>query len=86
MNADPNKKELKIVVNGREKTWAEKEISFDQVIKLAFDNPPSGPNIVFTVTYRKGGNDNKPDGTLAQGESVKVKDGMVFNVTPTDKS
>jgi hypothetical protein len=79
-------KQFTIIVNGREKTWTEKRISFDQVVKLAFDNPPTGPNIVLTATYRKGGNEHKPEGTLAQGDSVEVKDGMVFNVTATDKS
>ena len=74
-----------IIVNAREKTWTEKEISFEQVVKLAFPTPPPGENIVYTVTYRKG-EGHKPEGTLTQGESVKVKDGMIFNVTATDKS
>jgi len=52
---------------------------------LAFENPPTGEFICFTITYRKG-HGNKPDGNLAEGELVKVKDGMIFNVTATDKS
>lgn len=74
-----------IVVNAREKVWTEKEISFAQVVGLAFPNPPPGENIVYTVTYRKG-EGHKPEGTLTDGESVRVKDGMIFNVTATDKS
>jgi hypothetical protein len=86
----PNKgsdheKGFTVVVNGREKTVTTKELTFDQVVALAFDNPPTGPNIVFTITYRRG-EGNKPEGTLSEGGSVKVKDGMIFNVTPTDKS
>ena len=46
---------------------------------------PSGPNTIFTVTYRRG-EGKKPEGTLVDGESVKVKDGMIFNVTATNKS
>lgn len=76
---------ITIIVNAREKTWAKKEISFDEVVALAFPTPPSGSNIVFTVTYRRG-EGHKPEGTLTEGESVKVKDGMIFNVTATDKS
>ena len=28
----------------------------------------------------------KPEGTLVEGDDVKIKDGMIFNVTATDKS
>jgi hypothetical protein len=52
---------------------------------LGFDPLPSGDNIVFTVTYRRG-HGNKTAGTLVAGESVRVKDGMIFDVTVTDKS
>ena len=77
--------EITIVVNGREKIVTGKEISAEELVKLAFENPPSGEFICFTITYRKG-QGNKPDGNLAAGESVKVKKGMIFNVTATDKS
>jgi len=80
-----NTKEYSIIVNGREKTVTKKELSFDEIVALAFDNPPSGPNIIFTITYRRG-EGNKPEGTIVEGETVKIKDGMIFNVTATDKS
>lgn len=78
-------KEVTIIVNGREKTIEKGELTFDQIVALAFDNPPTGEFICFTITYRRGLG-NKPEGTLAEGESVKVKEGMIFNVTATDKS
>jgi len=78
-------KEYTIIVNGRQKVITAKELSFAEIVALAFDNPPSGPNILFTVTYRRG-EGNKPEGTLVEGETVKIKDGMIFNVTATDKS
>lgn len=79
-------KTITIVVNGREKEVPKKdELTFDELVDLAFDNPPTGEFICFTITYRKGHGD-KPEGTLPEGESVKVKDGMIFNVTATDKS
>lgn len=75
-----------IIVNGEEKTVERKEqLTFDEVIDLAFDPRPTGEMIVFTITYRRGHGD-KPEGTLTEGHSVKVKDGMIFNVTATDKS
>ena len=78
-------KEFIIIVNGRQKIETRKELSFADVIALAFENPPTGENIIFTVTYRRG-EGNKPEGTLIEGETVKIKDEMIFNVTATDKS
>ncbi len=74
-----------IIVNGRPKEVEKGELTWTEVIKLAFENPPQGELICFTVTYRRG-RGNRPDGTLDEGESVKVKERMVFNVTVTDKS
>jgi hypothetical protein len=78
-------KDFTIIVNGREKVVTTNELSFAEVVALAFDNPPTGENVVFTITYRRG-EGNKPEGILVEGETVKVKDGMIFNVTATDKS
>lgn len=75
----------KIIVNGRPKVVTEKELSFMDIVKLAFDPVPTGEFIVFTITYRKGPG-HKPEGTLLEGQSIKVKEGMIFNVTATDKS
>ena len=81
----PDKK-IMIIVNGREKPIEKmEELTFDQLVDLAFDDPPTGEFICFTITYRRGHRD-KPEGTLVEGETVKVKDGMIFNVTYTDKS
>ena len=78
-------KQSTIIVNTEDKIVTSKELSFDEVVLLAFPNPPTGPNVGFTITYRRG-HGEKPDGTLVEGGTVKVKDGMIFNVTPTDKS
>jgi hypothetical protein len=83
MSNNPNT--VTIIVNTRERQVQKDEIFFEELVKLAFDNPPSGPNIEFTITYRRG-QGNKPEGSLLPGKSVKVKDGMIFNVTSTDKS
>lgn len=80
-----SEKELTIIVNGREKTVTERELNEAGLVQLAFDDPPSGPNVCFTITYRRG-QGNKPEGTLEEDETLKLKDGMIINVTPTDKS
>ena len=74
-----------IIVNGREKLVTDKRLTFIELINLAFDSPPQGSNICFTVTYRNGPK-KKPEGTIVEGDSIKVKRGMIFNVTATDKS
>ncbi len=61
------------------------KLSFSALAKLAFPDLVVTPNTEFTVTYRKGAN-AKPEGSLISGESVKVKKGMIFDVTATDKS
>lgn len=79
-------KTVTIIVNGRAKTVSKNvEITFEQVVALAFPNPPTGDGIQFTVQYTRG-HGNKPAGTLVEGQSVKVKDGMEFDVTPTNRS
>jgi hypothetical protein len=79
-------KGLTIVVNGREKEVGERELTFTELVGLAFNGmPATGNNTIYTITYRRG-DGSKPEGTLVEGESVKVKDGMIFNVTATDKS
>jgi len=79
-------KSITIIVNGREKKVTKNELTFDEVVKLAFEKPPYGANTLFTITYRKGGNPNRPEGHLVEGGTVKVKKGTIFNVTATDKS
>ena len=75
-----------IVVDGTRHDWSEQNISYDQVVNLAYNNnPPTGDQVQITVGYRRGHGD-KPEGDLEPGESVKVKDGMIFDVTATDRS
>jgi len=85
MGNENKDKATTIIVNGRSKTVTTRELTFDEIVKLAIDNPPSGPNVVITVTYHKGHGD-KPEGSLLPGKAVKVKNGMIFDVTATDKS
>jgi len=78
-------KEFTIIVNGREKSWSFREITFIQVIELAFNTSEINDTTIYTVTYKRG-EGNKPEGTMVNGDTVKVKNGMIFNVTPTNKS
>ncbi|AOU98743.1 hypothetical protein BI364_12900 [Acidihalobacter yilgarnensis] len=72
---------VRIVINGQQFTVDEKRISYDEVVRLAF---PGGPfDITYAVDYI---NEHGPDGTLTQGQDVKVHEGMIFNVIKTNRS
>jgi hypothetical protein len=78
------KKDTKIIINGRAVETTLKELTFDQVVELS--GMDTGPNIIFTITYRRGHGD-KPEGSLVEGGApVKVKENMIFNVTSTNRS
>ena len=78
-------REFTVIVNGKRKEVVARKLSFDELVALAFDPVPTGPNIMFTITYRNGPRQN-PEGTLLEGGKVKIQNGMIFDVTPTDKS
>ncbi len=77
-----HEKEFTIIVNAREKKWPKEEISFDEVVELAFGSVSTDPNVIYSVTYKAHGK----EGTLVKGGTVTVVNGMIFNVTQTNKS
>ena len=81
----PDDKTFLITVNGRQRRVAREELSFDELVELAFDDPARGPQIVFTITFREAGG-RIPDGELDEGQRLKVRNGTIINVTRTDQS
>lgn len=71
-----------IIVNARKKTVTTEELTFEQVVALAFDPVPA--NSFFTVTYS--GGVHHEDGSLQPGQKVAIKNGMQFHVTETGQS
>lgn len=83
---DEVKKDITIIVNGQQKIVQGPKLSYQQVINLAYDNsPPVGAGVRITVNYSHGHHD-QPQGSLVAGASVKVKEGMIFDVTATNQS
>lgn len=78
-------KVFKLIVNGREKPWDKKEISFQEVVMLAFAKYIDKPTMVYTVAYEDGPKEN-PEGSMVRGMTVFVKNKMIFHATETDKS
>ena len=77
--------EIIIIVNGEQKKWGKKKISFKEVIILAFGSYDENPNIVYTVAYEDGPKEN-PESSMTKGSEVCVKNKMIFHATATDKS
>ncbi len=74
-----------IYVNGQVKIVTTKMATYEQIVALAYPNPVTGPNVIYTVGYQDGPHEN-PSGSLRPNGKVYLKDGMIFDVTPTDKS
>lgn len=80
---DPRPQQVPIIVNGRQFTVPDDDVSFEEVVRLAFPSPD--PCALFRVSYEKAAGPNT-EGNLVAGQSVKVRKGTIFHVTPTDKS
>lgn len=79
-------KTVTIVVNGSPHEVPKKEeITYVEVVTLAYPDYPQHPEITYSVTYTRG-DGHKPEGVLSPGGSVKVKDGMAFSVNRTGQS
>ncbi|HZR69861.1 MAG TPA: multiubiquitin domain-containing protein [Burkholderiales bacterium] len=72
-----------IVINGRAREVAGPTISYAQVVGLAFPNDPAANQSIYSVHYV---GPHHADGTLAEGQSVPLENGLKFDVTKTNRS
>ena len=84
-NGSEIEKGFRIIVDGTPHVVPTDEVSFDEVVDLAYPDGGRGDLITYTVTFYDGGG-RPTEGALSEGEKAKVKDGTVFNVTRTDRS
>lgn len=77
-------KVITIIVNAEQKPVPSRDVSYTEVVALAYPTPPSS-DTTFTVTYR---NAVEPkEGSLVNGQSVRVREEeTIFNVRATGKS
>jgi len=80
---EADQREFKIIVNGRPKPVDRKKQSYRNIARLAYPDADFD-KFIYTTTFFNGVHDQ--EGDLVEGETVKVKDGMVFNVRRSDKS
>ena len=78
---------ISIIVNGVDKALPAGtiQLSYDEVVKLAYPNYSDTPNILYTVVFSNGPIENKK-GTLVKGDTVRVREEMIFNVGKSNKS
>ncbi|MET4322513.1 multiubiquitin domain-containing protein [Bradyrhizobium sp. RT5a] len=77
-------RDTEIIVNARKRTVKGDEVSFEQIVQLAFPGSHD-PSVAFSMTFRHAASEPH-SGELGAGGHVKVKDGTVFNVTKTIRS
>lgn len=81
-----DKKLVQIIVNGVPHEWPKDVITYAEVVTLGFPDFPQHPEVIYSVKYTRG-HGNKPEGLLLpDGDPVKIKEGMVFVITPTGQS
>jgi hypothetical protein len=79
----PEDHRVTVIVNGQRREVEGEQLSYEQVVRLAFPNVD--PNTAYTVTYDKGPKENR-EGSMDAGDKVRIQNGMVFNVSATSKS
>jgi hypothetical protein len=79
-----SQRDWKVIVNGKRKTVTDHTLTYAQVVALD-PLPDATDKTLYTVTYENGPKKN-PEGDLLPGHKVRVKDGMIFHVEPTNQS
>lgn len=76
---------ITIKVNSRDRVVDRRVLTYWEVVKLAYPEAVPSDQVIYAIDYASGPHQN-PSGSLVEGYSVTVKEGMKFYVTPTDKS
>lgn len=81
----PERATVPVIVNGRPRELVAQDVTFDDLVGLAFPERTDLTRGMFTVTYRHGPAD-RPEGSLVPSQSIRATRGTVVHVTATDKS
>ena len=81
----PEPRSVPVIVNGRPRELAEREVTFEDLVAIAFPQLPVANRRAFTVTYRRGAPE-RPEGSLVARQAARLAPGAVVNVSATDKS
>lgn len=78
-------KPVTIYVRGRKHVYGGEKISYKEVVDLGYPDGKHGPLYEYDVSWKDGPKDKK-EGTLKEGDFVRVVDEMRFDVKFTDRS
>ncbi|MDT3315654.1 multiubiquitin domain-containing protein [Microbacterium sp. KSW4-11] len=81
----PNGNVIEIFVNARPHLVDGKEVTYEQVVELAFPGQAPGADTEYIVTYTRAQHGNE-SGSLTPGGRVRVKKGTSFAVQITTRS
>lgn len=84
-SGEPKDVKIDIILNGEVLEVEKGRLSFAELAKLAFPKLFGGALICFTVSFSRGPKRHR-EGVLLEGGKTRVVEGMVFNVSATDKS
>ena len=79
------KHDYEILVNRTPERVKKDVVSYDEIVTFAFPDYPQHPERNYSVKYKDGPGE-KPEGILSKGATVKIKNKMKFDVTPTGQS
>jgi hypothetical protein len=77
---------VEIIVNSRARQVSKGEISYAEVLELAFPGVSNSETVIYTISYEGAAGQPPHEGTLAVGATVKIRKGTCFNVIRTDRS
>jgi hypothetical protein len=82
---EAHKHAIEVVVDGQQKTVSSRDVTWDEVVDLAFPGERQNDQLTFVVTYSDAAHDKS--GILAQGATVRVKEkDTSFNVAKHRRS
>lgn len=70
-------RETKIIVNARPREVHGHEVTYQEIVDLAFPGAGNDANVIFSITYRGAGS-HPSAGELGPGGAVEVREGTIF--------
>lgn len=77
--------EATIIINAKPRVVHTRFLTYQQLVELAFPGSQHPPQTVYTIDYDHGPHDH-PEGSVVDGQQIRVKEGMEFYVSVSDKS
>lgn len=75
--------QIKIIVNGRERSVHKGSITYENLVEIQFPGEPITGDLIYTITYSI---PNGKDGTLTPGHHTKAHPNMIFHVEKSNRS